>query len=281
LNQTAPELADVPTAIAALIAECLYKAPEARPRPADFRRRIAAAARSPQSPGLRQLRQIHLEQVEQRAAEFSEMTAAEEREQRRQTLSDSAQQGFIRISDQLRQALSAEVPDVSLVNMSLPGGWAIKLGQATLTVEGVRSEIRVWKPAPPFEVIATSTVTIEQAISRYGYAGRSHALWFGDIQHEGQFLWFEVAFMTSPLLGGPRQREPYALDPGGQAASAIGPGLTSVRLAWPFTPLVPEDLYLSDFIDRWAAWLAGAANGDLQIPSHMPERDPANSWRTS
>ncbi|MPY58650.1 hypothetical protein FNH08_16210 [Streptomyces spongiae] len=52
---------------------------------------------------------------------------------------------------------------------------------------------------------------------------------------------------------------------------------TILGVAWPFTPLVLGDL--DEFIERWAAWLAPAANGRLAHPSHMPERNPRGSWR--
>ena len=61
------------------------------------------------------------------------------------------------------------------------------------------------------------------------------------------------------------------------AAAAIGPGLMEYQAAWPFTPLTVGEL--DDFISRWSSWFAVAAQGQLNIPGTMPERDPNGSWR--
>ena len=70
---------------------------------------------------------------------------------------------------------------------------------------------------------------------------------------------------------------PFRLDPGPDAASAVGPGLNEFSVAWPFTLLIAGEL--EEFIDRWAEWFADAAQGRLAYPSNMPEREPKESWR--
>jgi hypothetical protein len=47
-------------------------------------------------------------------------------------------------------------------------------------------------------------------------------------------------------------------------------------VAWPFTALIVDDL--SAFIDRWANWLADAADGSLRRPAG-PEGNVLGSWR--
>src|SRR5476651_2520766 len=46
--------------------------------------------------------------------------------------------------------------------------------------------------------------------------------------------------------------------------------MAEFQVAWPFIRLEPDDL--SEFVSRWAGWLASAANGGLSRPSTMPER---------
>jgi len=70
---------------------------------------------------------------------------------------------------------------------------------------------------------------------------------------------------------------PFALNPGEDAAQAIGPGLAHIQAAWPFIPIIPGDL--DEFIDRWAGWFGDAAQGQLSQPNSMPERPFRGSWR--
>ena len=53
--------------------------------------------------------------------------------------------------------------------------------------------------------------------------------------------------------------------------------MTEYQVAWPFTPI--DQGNEAEFIERWMAWFADAAEGRLQHPSQMPERDPRGSWR--
>ena len=70
---------------------------------------------------------------------------------------------------------------------------------------------------------------------------------------------------------------PFALDPGEDAAKALARAVTGFQLAWPLDPLEIGDL--DEFIDRWATWFADAAQGRLSQPSRMPERNVPRSWR--
>lgn len=58
--------------------------------------------------------------------------------------------------------------------------------------------------------------------NRSGYVGRSHSLWFCDAQETGRYQWFETAFMISPLIPRMSEEDPFALNPGGDAAQAVG-----------------------------------------------------------
>ncbi|ARX80629.1 serine/threonine protein kinase [Streptomyces alboflavus] len=94
---------------------------------------------------------------------------------------------------------------------------------------------------------------------------------------EAEYRWFETAFMHAPLRPVASTTEPFALDPHAKSRDAVSPILGLHQVAWPFMPLVIGDL--DELIDRWATWLAQAANGRLAHPSHMPERNPQGSWR--
>jgi eukaryotic-like serine/threonine-protein kinase len=83
--------------------------------------------------------------------------------------------------------------------------------------------------------------------------------------------------MISPMIARQGRQDPFALDPGEESARAVWPGMAEFQVAWPFTRLEPDDL--TEFVSRWAGWLASAANGGLTRPSTMPERSPEGSWR--
>jgi serine/threonine-protein kinase len=53
--------------------------------------------------------------------------------------------------------------------------------------------------------------------------------------------------------------------------------MAEFQVAWPFTPIEPGNEV--DFLERWMAWFAQAAQGQLGHPSSMPERRPEGAWR--
>ncbi len=53
--------------------------------------------------------------------------------------------------------------------------------------------------------------------------------------------------------------------------------MSEYQVAWPFTRLVVSDI--DDVLDRWLAWFAAAAQGQLQHPMTMPERPAEGTWR--
>ncbi len=85
--------------------------------------------------------------------------------------------------------------------------------------------------------------------NRYDYDGRSHALWFGDINKAGRYGWYEAAFMLSPFSHQRSRLAPFSLPPGEASAKALWTGMAEYQMAWPFTPLASQSL--EDFIDRW------------------------------
>ena len=130
---------------------------------------------------------------------------------------------------------------------------------------------------PAFNVVSHANLNLKIPEDQYQYEGRSHSHWFCDARTEGKYAWFETAFMVMPLRGVRAKQEPFALDPGEDAGSAVGPGLGGFQVAWPFARL--ELGRLDEFIDRWAGWLAAPAAGYLTHPSSMPERTPDGTWR--
>jgi serine/threonine-protein kinase len=130
---------------------------------------------------------------------------------------------------------------------------------------------------PAFDVICHAELNLRIPEDRHQYQGRSHSLWFCDGQAEGEYAWYETAFMVSALIPRRGRQNPFALPPGEESAKALWMGMAEYQMAWPFTRLALGEL--DGFIDRWAGWFADAANGRLTHPSTMPERDASGSFR--
>jgi len=279
LHENPPSLDSVPAALRALIMECLFKSPMTRPSPANLLARLEAARQSAPSIGRARLREINDENVVRmsRAAQQASVLRSEE-DLRREALRDGKSM-FAEISGRIKAAILSDAPTATIQNL-YDGGWTATINGASLSVSGLTPlEPKVWKAdrAPAFTVIACSALAVRIPANRYDYDGRAHSLWFGDIQEEGRFCWFEVGFMIMPLMRERSRIVPFALGPGEDAAQALSPGLGKYQLARPFTPLTHDQV--DDFVDRWIGWLAEGAQGQLQHPSHMPEIPPDGSWR--
>ena len=280
LHQVAPNLDGLAPALSALVAECMAKAPGARPSAKAVCNRLVestVANRPKERSGLARLQETNLLEVEnQRRAEI-EASKRRSAEDRRKELVRSSQTKLEEVSMALYDGI------VSSASASEAGprapNWRIRLAEANLffgPVSETSPSPWLWE-APAFEVIAHATVSVQIPVHR-NYGGRSHSLWYCDAQEEGKFQWFETAFMVSPLIAQRGVMNPFALDPGEEAAQALWRGLGGYEVAWPFEAVHAN--ILDAFIDRWAAWFADGASGGLSHPSHMPERSTEGSWRT-
>jgi len=280
LHGAVPPLSTAPPLLAALITECLFRAPQGRPAAGNVLARLGQIPAAPLSGGLAALAQANQGAVA-RQAEADRLASAHATEaDRRKALFEAATTSFSFIADAFLTTLTTAAPNTE-VRKGNQGGWTVRINDAQLTLSGPReTDPEIWSttstPAP-FDVIASATLSLKIPANHYGYEGRSHSLWYADAQTEDQYQWFETAFMTTPLRPVAGNMEPFTRDPHQESRAAVSPGMAMFQVAWPFTPLVIGDL--DEFISRWADWLAQAANGQLAQPGHMPERDPQGSWR--
>ena len=279
LEDPPPQLDGVPPSLGALVEECLYKAPQARPTPGNILARLARVLTGPPSLGLAKLEEANHQNVVRRGEAERQRSVFRSESARREALVDAATQGLTHVADALKEALTRAAPSAT-VSKGIEPGWTIQLNRAELRLSPpAATRQHPWAPQPPpsFDVVAHAQLSLRIPDDRYGYEGRSHSLWYCDAQEAGSYQWFETAFMLSPFVGGTSSVAPFALDPGQQAAMAVGPGLMEYQVAWPFTVVSVGDL--DEFISRWAGWFAEAVQGQLHLPSHMPERQPRGSWR--
>ena len=279
LHAAAPHLSNVPAALDALIAECLFKASEARPSAENVRARLDRVMTPANAPGLAHLQDANRAQVIRMGESSRHQSAAETEAERRSALAKAAGQSFTGLSAELVGAISNAAP-AAIRSPGRSGSLRLQLNQAALEISSINQYAGGWEGRPiVIDVICFASINLKMPTDDYGYEGRSHSLWFGNIQDAARYGWYETAFMVSPLLARSSRQKPFSLDPGAEAAGALGPGMAGHQVAWPFTPLVIGDL--NEFIDRWAGWFAAAAQGQLHAPSIMPERSPDGSWRRS
>jgi serine/threonine-protein kinase len=270
LTAVPPTLPGVPTALASLVEECLFKAPEARPTPANLQRRISTILQ-PISTAVAKLQQANALAVKD--AGRAMMAAEEERLrfERREDLRRGARASFVALQSQLRQRV---IEQASQAGPDFP----FKLNAAELRFEGpsaVRDGDFAYAGCEAgFEVIAWGKVIV--LTGKKPYAGRAHSLWFCDAQEPGIFRWYENAWINA-YQPQAYALQPMALPPSEDTLVALSQLTGGTHLlVWPFTPVDQGDE--ADFIERWLAWFGEAALGQLQCP-RVPERDPRGSYR--
>jgi serine/threonine-protein kinase len=277
---SAPSALDaLPSALGALIDECLYKAPGARPTPANVLRRLEGIGSTPESAGLARLREADRLEVSRRAEGSRQESETRSAEDTRRELAESADKALTRIGDSLKGAILTAAPSVAHAQ-TRQGGWRLQLNQASLTLSAVaRTLVNPWRwQTPALDVVSAAALNLAIPANQQQYEGRSHSIWFCDAQQAGEYAWYETAFMISPLIARRVLQEPFSLDPGEESAKALWTGMAEYQVAWPFTRLTFAEL--DEFIDRWAGWFADASHGRLSHPNTMPERAPQGSWRT-
>lgn len=279
LHEEPASLDGVPSNLTALVQECLYKAPETRPRPAAILQRLQRISEPPRTGGLAKLQEAHQNEVKRRAEHARFESRLRSEQERRSELVDAAETQLDQILKSLRTAIFAVAPSVREVSDISPAG-GMGLRNAVMQFSPVfRTKMEPWEGygQPAFTVVGHSSIGIRIPTDRHQYEGRSHSLWFCDAVEKDNFQWFETAFMISPLIPRRSSQNPFSLSPGKEVAQALSGVLGRFQVAWPPTPLIVGEL--DEFIDRWSSWLADAANGTFAEPVSMPERPITGSWR--
>ena len=280
LHLDAPELTGVPALLAALVAECLWKAPGSRPSPKNLLGRLERAL-TPTSPGAARLQAAHAAQVEAEARAQAVASSAASETERRKALYDAAAASLKLITERLRQAVLDNAPSAVPDPSSNADDWALKLGSGSIGIDPPkRTAADPWGHphwAPAFDVVASAAIGITIPQDRYGNQGRLHSLWYCDAQQAGVYRWYETGFMVSPLIPKTTTFYPIAFEPCENAGKALSNTIAEWQVAWPFTPI--DQGAEADFIERWLEWFGHAAAGELRRPSSMPERPTGGSWR--
>ena len=288
LREAALPLDDVPANLAGIVAQCLVKAPGARPTAASLLDRLHRTT-GPVSPAAERLQRANLQAVQRTAEEAATVEAQRTDAERRRALYEAAESLLGPIHDALRAQLLDNVPAAAPKSGA---EWPFELNEAGLMWVPIEdssgAEWRQYRPA--FEVIAHAglELRVPETNPYLDYHGRSHSLWYCNAQRAGEFRWYETAFASefrSAAL------QPQMLAPGHSAGKALSPVVLpeeankifiDVGGPWQLSrPFVPIDGNETDaFIERWLAWLADAVSGELRPPDRLPEQDPSGSYRT-
>jgi serine/threonine-protein kinase len=262
-----------------IIAACLIKAPQARPTPERLRRVLESQTQG-QIPtgGAAALIEANRAEVQRISDAARRESAAQTERARRDGLFEASRELFLGVERHLLEFVRTHAPQARCEQ------WPVSFGQARLDLSVPKDLVST--TGLSFDVIAHCQISIDQQqIRAGGYQGRSHSLWYCDAQREGEYGWFETAFMSHPLrptVVPPRNADhrPFALAPNdpGVAEALSNPGsIGTYMVAWRFTMLVDDAL--EEFTDRWANWLAMASGGLLARPQEMPEhKDATGTW---
>jgi eukaryotic-like serine/threonine-protein kinase len=259
-----------------LLAECLLKAPEARPRPAQLVQRLAKIAEEPAVPGFKQLAEANAQEVRDRAEQFREASVEQQRQATRQRLHEAATTLFAPVINDLLEALQDNAPTANIATTGPTTSDKMLMATlrgAQLAVDRPQPSLSMW--TAPFTVISESKIAVTMQASVRGYRGRSHSLWYCDPFVEGEFAWYELAFMNQ-AFGGQPEIVPFAL-PAREARIAFEPVVGTTQIAWPFQEIDRSNP--TEFLGRWLGWFAQAATGAFQQPMMLPERPINRTWR--
>lgn len=277
LNAPPPTVQACSSAIAALIAQCMYKAAAARPAASTLPDRLRSGVAAASSAADR-LRAVHGSIVQSEAEKGAAISAQRSEGERRAELLGAATSALDSVLNVLLEHITEAAPSASI---SRKGGVEVRLGDARLGVARAEAAppecLAVYDYLPAFDVIAFTTIVVRKPKDRYDYEGRAHSLWYCDAHDPGMYRWYELAFMVTPGMPCGFTIDPFSLPPTDEmAACALSPVHDVRQVAWAPLPFDQGDE--DQFIERWIGWLAAAAEGSLSHPSRMPE-DSGGKYR--
>ena len=275
LEESPEPISSIPDRVRSLVGECLYKSPEARPRPQNLLTRLKDSLR-PATPAGAQLQQANALAVERQTEAERQHSAAQAEAERRRELNADADQSLKNILALLDREIQDNASSVQTGSRPFLMSWS--LNNAELSVDSRQAVGKEADQALPFEVVTYTKITLTIPQGRDGYTGRSHSLWYCDAQDLGVFRWYETAFWDRNTYGLNNRLVPFAMSPEGRdTAQALSNGWHTHNVARPFMLIDQGDE--ESFVERWMKWFAQAAQGQLHCPSQMPESNPQGSWR--
>ena len=258
LEESPEPIAEIPTAMASLIENCLMKAPGARPAPDAILSWLRRPLK-PQSVAEGRLQEANARVVRGRLERTRIESAKQSERERKKELFRAAGISFGNIMTLLAERIQASAA-LSTMHRNSSIEWSITLGQATLSVSPVSREDRIvtWDDEER-EILAFSNIFLRRPTDRNGHDGRSHSLWYYQESDGDCYRWYELAF-THPNRFGIRSRiNPFALPPDSSDVEfALSRGVLHTISMENYPCPIDQDNE-TGFIERWMGHFAQRA----------------------
>jgi serine/threonine protein kinase len=257
-----------------LLAMMLRKMPKARPgldRVINLLRDIAAAQESEklQGSGFDALAQAGAADAEAALLADAAQMEYEDKQRARRKLADSALQTLRKVIDVLFERVVTVAPTASRFDNQFGMPRLVEFGTASIKIGLVTGG----RPIPEgvfqrsgWDVVVGATICVTQSKPKPYEWGAS--LWYTNLGRDEEYRWWEIPYMTTPLLRRDVRYQPFAVSDLSEADKAAAPGMHTIALAAEPRPVDDEDI--DDFCDRWADLLAKAHSGQLRHPRHLP-----------
>lgn len=267
-----PPMLECSPVIKSLVLLMLRKIPESRPSPERVKNRLIEIEQSFDQPsvgaGFDALAIAGAKAAEEANKQEVLRIAAEKEKIKRQELARFASRSLDQIIETLFETINKFAPTAKIHRQPNPYVW---LGSALLKIElPSRNEAldSVFFEKCAWEVIMIAKMTISQENPKYVWGAN---LFYADPNRSGEFRWYEVMFMTSPLSRHRPSSEPFCIDYTNYGDAAIALGGSAIGLIQLAAKPIPiDDEHLDSFCNRWAELLAKAFSGELSHPRSLP-----------
>lgn len=176
------------------------------------------------------------------------------------------------IANDFLQDITFAVPNI-VKRTSGPGLRAMEcqIGNGSLLIEFDESSAHAASDfsRSGWDVVASGVIGVTQTYPEYRWWS---SLWYAKPTSDApSYRWYEVAFFTSPLVGKPRQFEPFHLsDDIKNADMAMSSVMGKICKAYEPMPIDVEAT--TEFFQRWTERFADAVDGSLTRPPVFPIR---------
>jgi serine/threonine-protein kinase len=278
LHQPPPTMKITNLRLQTLIGIMLRKIPETRPSLERVKTNLEQIKRL-DGPiplnGLSALSMAAAKISEKASLEEAQKVSAKNEEERRYSIAQDAQAILSQIIASLFQKIQSHAPNADfyptpkqLGKYTFFPNRLISLGQAELAFDFTRFSV---VPAKAFvrsgwEVFTGAIAKVTQkSVKPYVWGAN---LWFTNLGKGQEYRWWEVTYMTNPLVNSHPEYEPYAVWEWSYADKAASPGMAQIQFG--SKPKLVDYEYVDNFCNRWADLLAKATIGQLSYPRSLP-----------
>lgn len=272
LEKAPQPIANISPKLASLVSLCLLKSEESRPELSRVKRLLehdAAQAGERIGEGSK-LAVVARALAEKHAEQEAGLRRAESESRRRKELAETGLDTFNQMFEELFQRLADEAPMVEKSFHKQSTVKQIRLGSALMEISLFHNGepiSRDYFQTSRWDVILGATINLTQN-EQVKYIWGAN-LWYTNLGEPAEdFRWWEIPYMTHPLMQSHPTFQPYAVTEFSKADSAAGPGIAEIQFAAKPKKIDAEDF--DSFYQRWRDLLARAVEGSLTHPRQLP-----------